>query len=901
MLRLRRGEQEFSAEIEEHLALAADEFVRRGMSPQEARLAARRSFGGVTQIQDAHREARGIMHLHRLYADVKYALRMMRLNPGFTLLAVLTLGMGIGVNTTLFTAYNAVVLKPLPIADPDAVYRMERWFQSRNLGNIQYAFSYPEYAYLRDHNRGFESLVAASWPVRAFAEWPGTGGSETSGSGKVDVQLVSANYFAALGIRAERGRGFAQDEDRAPGASPVVVLSHSYWKRLNAGPLAIGQIVKLNGTAFTVVGVAPEAFTGTAQSASVPDFWAPLSMQAQLAPGSDWLRNIERDSFQILGRVRPGIRFQNAQAEAALLIAQIGATHRERDKTVSLTLEHTAFLDNTDDWRFQALVAGVMLLVGTVLLVACANLANMMLARGAARQKEIGVRLALGANRMRVIRQLLTESVALGLFGGLTGLALAVWGSRLLWLNIEQMLPGHYATLGGFKLAIDMSPDLRVLGYALLLSIVTGVLFGLSPALQFTRPDLTTALKDEGSALGRRLSRSRLRSVLIAAQVTVSMMLLITAGLLTRGLTRSRVADAGFDTRTLYFLTGDYGDDGRDSGLQAIARQRRLLERIASLPQVSRVTEGGMPLSGTWTPPMVADRITGRTLASFGSESYLETVGIPLLRGRNFTPAEVRRNAPVAVISEATARRFWPHTDPIGHRFQLDMDFRGTMSDFEVIGVARDVRFANLSRVDPAHVYLTTKAGDFPAALVRIHGDPRTALAAIRGTVQAADPDLMPSLILMSMDDGPVWLQKLQAETMALGTGILAGLALLLAGTGIYGVMAYLVGQRTREIGIRMALGASARDVMRGVVMSGLRPVFAGIVCGIAGAAGLSAILHSTLVFPGSADFLYGVSFYDPASFVGLAAFVIVVAALASAVPARRAVRVDPVVALRYE
>jgi len=705
-----------------------------------------------------------------------------------------------------------------------------------------------------------------------------------------------------MGIAPKLGRGFARDEDRVPGASPVVVLSHSCWQRLlNRDPLAAGRTVKLNGTAFTVVGVAPEEFTGTSQSADVPDFWAPASMQAQLAPGGDWLRNIERKSFQILGRVRPGIRFHTAQAEAALLIAQIGATHQGHDKTIGLTLQHTAFLDNTEDWRLKALVAGVMLLVGTVLLVACANLANMMLARGAARQKEIGVRLALGANRMRVIRQLLTESIALGLFGGLVGLALAVWSSRMLWLTIEQMLPGHYAAGIGFRLAIDMSPDLRVFGYALLLSIATGILFGLSPALQFTRPDLTTTLKDEGSGLGRGLSRSRLRSVLIAAQVTVSMTLLITAGLLARGLNRSRVADPGFDTRTLYLLSADYGSNFGGSGQKDIVRQRRLLERIAALPQVNRVTEGGVPLSGTWTPPMVADDIHGRTLANYGADTYLETVGIPILRGRNFTPAEVRRNAPVAVISEAAARLFWPHTNPIGHRFQLDMDFRGTMSDFEVIGVAKDVRLANLSRIDPAHVYLTPKASDFQAALVRIQGDPRTALSAIREAVQAADPDLMPSLILMSMDEGPLWLQRVQAQAMALGTGILAGLALLLAGTGIYGVMAYLVGQRTREIGIRMALGASARDVVRGVVMNGLRPVFAGILLGIAGAAGISTMLHATLRFPGSADFLYGVSFYDPLSFLGLAAFVIAVAAVASAVPARRAVRVDPVVALRYE
>jgi putative ABC transport system permease protein len=375
------------------------------------------------------------------------------------------------------------------------------------------------------------------------------------------------------------------------------------------------------------------------------------------------------------------------------------------------------------------------------------------------------------------------------------------------------------------------------------------------------------------------------------------MMLLVTGGLLTRGLLRSRAAEPGFETRAIYRVTADFGE----TTSKAIARQRRLLERLRTLPAVSGVAEGTLPLLGTWTPPIVVDGVQGRTLGSYAAESYMETLGIPLLRGRTFTPQEIDRNAPLALISEATAHRFWPSSDPIGRKFQLDMNFRGEMREFSVIGVVKDVRFANLTRLDPAHVYLTPKAGDFPDALVRIQGDSRTALTAIRGAIQATDPSLMPSLFLMNMEDGPVWLQKIQVQAMALATLTLAGLALLLAGVGIYGVMSFLVSQRTREIGIRMAMGAAAGDVVRSVVTDGLRPVFVGIALGIAAGAGLSTVLHATLQFPGSMDFLYGVSFYDPLTFLGLSGFLLGVAALASAAPARRASRVDPMVALRYE
>ncbi len=629
----RRMEREFATEIEAHLALLEDDLVRRGMARDQARREARRQFGGVAQVQELHREGRGLAHLERLWADLAYALRTMLRNPGFSLVAVATLALGIGVNTALFSAYNAVALKPWPVASPERVVRLERWFESRNLGDIQYAFSYPEYLYLRGHASGFAGLVAASWPVRAFAE--AHGGAVMD---KLQGQLVSANYFAAMGVSARLGRTFAEGEDRAPGANPVIVLSHAAWRRTFQGDASIlGQTVQLNGTAFTVIGIMPEVFTGTSLFPVVPDFWAPVSMQGALAPGSNWLDAPGHYRLQILGRLKDGAYLGRAQAEASLLLQQFSSTHRELDKTLRLTLQRTSFFGNVEDPRFQAFVAGIMLIVGLVLLVACANIANLLLARTAGRQREIAVRLALGASRGRVIRQLLTESVLLALVGGAAGLVLSAWCSRLLWVAIEQVIAGPVA--GTFKLEIDLRPDIRVYVYALLLSTAAGILFGLWPALRATRPDLNSATRDEGTGFGAGWTRSRLRGWLVGGQVAVSMLLLITAGLLARGLVRSRVADAGFETRGLYVLTADFGADQA----KAITRQRRVIERLHIAPEVSAVAEGGVPMTGTWTPPMVAGQARGRTLASYAGEGYLETVGIPLVRGRGFSKAEDRK------------------------------------------------------------------------------------------------------------------------------------------------------------------------------------------------------------------------------------------------------------------
>jgi predicted permease len=899
------AERDLDEELQFHFERQVKKYLQRGLDRPEAVRRARLTFGGMEQLKEECRDARGVALLDTLLKDVRYGLRTLRKSPGFTIVAVLTLALGIGVNTTLFTAYDAIALKPLPVGGPDSVMRLERWFASGSLGNGQYAFSYPEYAFYRDHNAVFSSLVAASWPLRVFAALPNTGDPKSHrfrDPEKASAQLVSANYFSALGVPVLAGRSFLPEEDQPPGRHPVVVLSFPFWQRKFGSDIQVlGKIIKVNDTAFTVVGIAPPDFIGTGVPPQVPDFWAPLAMQEQVIPGQAWLNLAGAYQIQLLGRLRSGTDRRLAQAEAGVLASQFARVHPERDRTIDITLQRATFFGNTEDIQFQATVAGFMVVVGMVLLIACANLANMLLARSTLRRKEIGIRLALGASRARLIRQMLTESVLLSLMGGSAGLLLSIWASKLLWLVINPLLEGIFWS--DAVLAIPTGPDVRVFGYTVLLSLLSGVIFGLSPALQCSKPDLTTALKEESN---HRLSRSRLRGFLMGGQVAVSMLFLICAGLLVRGLLRSQSADPGFDTRSALMVWCDLGP----GEATAHALQRQIVERLENLREIRGVTVAErFPFMGTWTPPIMPESSTGssngvvsRTLANHVSPSYFDTLGIPILRGRTFTRQEGETGARVGIISESGARRLWPGEDPLGRRAKLDTKFTGKFeAEFEVIGVAKDVRSANLSRVDPSFVYLPVTPAQSNGILVRTQGNRRDAIASVRTAIEAVDKGLLPGFSMTSLEEDPVRMQKLIMRTTTTFAAVLACLALALASVGIYGVMSYLVTQRTGEIGIRMALGANTRDVLASVVLSGLRPVFIGAVLGLVGAAGLSAILHATLVFPGSVDLLFGVSMFDPLTFIGLTVFVACVAALASAIPARRATSVDPVVALRYE
>lgn len=891
LFRGRRADGEMTREIEAHLALLRDDFVNQGMSPADAQSAARRAYGGVEQTKELHREARSFVWIEQFFKDLRYAWSNLLRNPGFTLVAVGALALGIGMNATIFGIYNAVALKQLPVADPSSVMRVKRYF-GQNAYAYRYNFAYTEYEYLREHNSVFSGLTAATSAIPVLA-------SITAGAEHLNGYAVSANYFADLGVNALVGRTFLPDEDRSPGANPVVVLGYRYWQRkFQSDPNAIGKTIKLNGLPYTIIGVAPKEFTGTDEAPTEFGFWAPLSMLDQLqpdfgpAPNSTWreqFRDSNHPGFQILARLKEGVSREKAQAETDLLIRQYVSGYRENQPTLSITLQRTSYFGNSGDFWMKVFAAAMLMVVSLVLVVACANVANMLLARGVARQREIGIRLALGAGRSRVVRQLLTESILLSLLGGAAGILLSVTASRLLWTALITVVTSDQGFSQQFSVELDFSPDAHVLLYGLALSVVSGILFGLAPALQSTRSGLYSATQAAGSP-------SRLRGLLLGIQVAVSVLLLVVSGGLLGGVMSSfaKASDLGFEGRDTYLVRGNFGSDRTRVG----ASIQRLRERLEGLPEVSDVAIGVAPLRGGFQFPLTADRWKGQATTAWASDRYFETVGIPILEGRGFTRQEGDRDAPVAVISESTARRVWPGEDPLGKRLTLDL--LGSFTDYQVVGVAKDVRFRLITEIDPVLVYLP--CGPMSrmrgGILFHIGGSRDKALAAVESAAESVvDPAALATLDLTSLEDGPVAVQRGFLRVLGAFAGTLTLLSLTLAGVGIYGVMAFLVSQRTREIGIRMALGATSRAVIRNVILQGLWPVLTGMLVGVAG----SLALERAPVLQGARQFsLSPPTFSDPVFYAELT-LVLAIAVLAGLVPARRALRVDPAVALRHD
>jgi predicted permease len=908
MFRNQRLEKELDAELRSHLEMLTEENLQKGMSPEEARRAAMRAFGWVDQVKEIYREQRGLPRLETVFQDLHYGVRMLAKSPLFTAVAVLTIGFGIGLNTTLFSVVNAVALKPVPVRDSNRIVRLERWFVSNAHGEGQYAFSYAEFRDFEEHNRVFSSLIAASFPIRIAASLPLEASATLVSKALIGqpenatVQMVSANYFSELGVVPALGRAFHADESKVAGADPVVVLSYPYWQtRFSADPLIAGKVLKINDTVFSVIGVAPREFVGTGNPPVVPDFWTPLTMQPQVLPGRDWLNQPLDYEIQLLGYLAPSVSMKQAQADASVLEEGFARDHpNPENKTAALTAQAVTFFGNTEDPRFKAIVILLMTIVGMVLAIACANLANMLLAKASGRQSEVAVRLALGASRTRLVRQMLTESVLLALIGAIAGLLFSLWGTRVLWLAAGQFAGSHSAFV------TEIPPDGRVFVYTLLLSICTGVLFGLSPALRSSRTDLTSSLKDAGTAFGHRLDRSRLRGVLVGAQIAISTMFLIVAGLLARGLVRSQNVAPGFEVRSVYPMYLPYDHDPVKNN----ELRRQEIRRLEALPEIQNVAlTDYVPLTGTWTTQVAFPNTKAApgsalwgTLARHISPAYFDTLGIPIVRGRNFKREEAQSGAEFAIVSAALAHQAWPGEDALGKKIKLQTS-RTQWSEFEVVGIAGDVRSANISRVDPAMVYLpanSAKLYDY-VALLRVAGDSRRAMSAVRGTLEQVDGRLRPGYFLESLEDGALQAQILMARTFTLSALFLAGVALLLASIGVYGVMAFLVSQREREVGIHMALGATRRNVLLLMLGQGMRPVAIGGVFGIVAALGVSGLLRALLIFPGSMDVLYGAHWFDPATFLGLSCLLAAIALFACYLPARRAARVDPLVALRHE
>jgi predicted permease len=912
---------DLSAEIREHLEEKIEELVATGMSRKEAIAAARCQFGNLTLIENDSRAVWQWHSLESFFADIRYALRVLRKSPGFTCVAVFTLALGIGVNTAIFTAFDALVLRPRAVKDPGSLAFV--FLTTRD--DRREGFSYPDYIYYRDHNKSFSDLALLAFGMAVTSsDLPATvPGAAPRIAGTVGFQLpqllqgsaqpigcafVSGNYFPMLQAVPIAGRILLPEDDQ-PNAPPVVLISGNFWLRqFHSDPHVVGSVLHLNGTAFSVVGVTPFDYLATAPS--VPDLWAPAI--AKIA-----LRTSTRQDFQdrrvfagsTVGRLKEGVSLSDAQAELNVLAAQLRTLYPDAERHMAVSVvsgrNNLSSLDS-DTWP---VVIAAMSAVALLLLIACANVASLLLARAVARRKEIAVRLALGAGRWRLLRQLLTESILLGLLAGAVGLLLAGWALHLLILEISSALPSFWGAI-----ALEIAPDVRIFAYTLLVSSAAGVAFGLTPALQASKADVNSALKQDSTAFGHRVSRSRLRGVLIAGQIAACLVLLISSALLLRGSQRALNIDPGYENRHVLCLEMYNPANMHYSQPRLLQLTRDLILGIATLPGVRSVAQASRaPIGGIRWVPVAA---IGKTLPksssganetpsagySYATPNYFETLNIPIIRGRTFTPREADGQVHVVVISEATARRFWPNEDPIGKLLRVgsekgSMSFPGESDPFiastEVIGVARDVRSMDLRKIDESYLYIPLSQSRqwTSTLLVSAEGDLSPLLAAVGHEVRRVDANLpviaAPLNTMVSMD--PYFVVSRIGGVLA---SIVGALGLLLACLGVYGMVSYSVAQRTREIGIRMALGAQSIQVLRLVVNEGFQPILFGVVVGVLASAGVSRALSATL---------FGLSPLDPVSFAGVSLLLITIALLATWLPARRATEVDPIVALRYE
>jgi predicted permease len=918
LLRRNRIEQEMEDEMRFHLLMRTRENIKRGMRPDEAEREARRRFGNVGRVKDLARDIKGGGFVETLLQDLRYGARMLLRHKGFTAVVALSLALGIGANTTLFSLADVFFWRALPAVNADGLFTLVRG------DGMVWPTSYPDYVVYRDGAQSFAGLSAYEPVLLAF------GNGERSRM--VTGELVTGNFFEVLGARVSQGRAFLPEEDRTPGAHPVVVISHDFWLReFDGDPQLVGKTITLNNHSFTVIGVAAEGFAGISNPLRAV-LWIPIMMEAAAKPNEKPglnSRDIRQGMFAI-GRLREGVSRAQAEAELNTINRQLLQAYPAppdpesswRGLPLSLSPAQGT-LNSGVRRRMELVVKLVTILTGIVLLIACANVANLLLARAVARRKEIAIRLALGAGRMRLIRQLLTEGLLLALLAAAAGSLLAFWINRLL-MSVQPGVLQH------FELKVDLRLDGRALVFTLLLSMLTSVMSSLAPAWAATRPDVIPALKEESGTSGRRQSFS-LRNSLIVAQLALSLALLINAGLVVRSLINEQAIDPGFDTSDGLLVTLDLGMLGysKERGLEFY---RQLAERLATAPGVRSAAiadsfpmssdgEVRAPISIEGQPPPADGQpiIVPRQLVGL---RYFETTGIPLLRGRDFTAQDTALSERVVIINETMARRYWPNLKEIGEvvgqriRIGAGPEIRpnglpnrlpnslpnglpnslpDSLEDAHwsvIIGVAGDCRTRGWREKTPAGMLMPISQNYAPVfqALARSNAEEATTISALRREVAALDPNLPIKFITTVRERIGIqlWGARMFAGlTMALGL-----LGLLLAAIGLYGVISYAVAQRTREIGIRMALGAQARDLLKMIIGQGMRLTLAGVAVGLALALALARVI---------ANMLYGVTSTDPVTFTGVTVFLMSVALLACYLPARRATKIDPMASLRLE
>jgi predicted permease len=819
--------------------------------------------------------------------DIRYALRSLRKSPAFAVIAILTLALGIGANTAIFTVVNAVFFHPIPVKDPAGLVEIFTVDQRKffGLNNNFFPNSFPNAEDIQRRAQSFSGMTVYSF---IFVPVSMTVNGQPN---QYFAQLASGNFFDVLGVGAKLGRTFRAEEDRTAGAGPVVVLNHGFWERTFASnPNVIGQNVLINGQGFAIIGVAPKGFQGTSVIGG-PDMWVPMSMHDQIFTGfTKSLFNERRFlGFSAVARLKPGVRPEQARAELQAIASDLEAAFPLANKGRSFTFQPLLESSVNPNQRSQYERAGIMMmgLVGIVLIIACFNIANLLLARSSGRRREMSIRVAIGASRGRVMTQLLTEAMVLAIAGGALGLALALIGRDIMWRFRPPQLPAD---------GMDLSLDWHVMAFTFLIAIGTGLIFGLAPALQSSRPDLVSELKERAGTDLRKGRRFGVRDILISLQVAVCLIVLVGAGLFLISLRNAQTMDPGFDTNNLAMLSFDLGALNYDAA-RAREFERRALEAAQTTPGVrSAALSNTIPLfNGGFGRTLFKDgedTNNGQsghvTQFSVMSPEYLQTMGIPMVRGQGFD-SSVREDSPrVAIVNETAARQIWPNEDPIGKRFKFFRD-----NDFtQVIGIVRDSKYNTLGEESRPYMY-TALAQNPNAALTiffRTQGDPRAALSTVRGEIQALDRNLP---ITNVWPIGEVISQSLWASSFGASLlTVFAMIAMALCAVGIYGVVGYSVGQRIREFGIRLALGARPRDVLLMVLKHSALIMAAGLVAGL-----VSAYLLARLIV----TFLYGVNTNSPLAFLAMALVLAAVGVLASYMPARRAAKVDPLMALRYE